>query len=231
MRILVFSDLHRCIDMTELHHIIQSMPTEPDLAVSLGDISSSELADIRNIVGDIPMYGVPGNHDTEETLTAAKIPSLHSGLLIYDGGIRFAGFGGSIRYKKGVNFMFSQQESQDLIQKLPPANILLTHDMPLVDQSPPTPVNRSSGFLNKLLLRAKKEKKDEKICSQPHAGLQGITDYLDRISPSLLIHGHIHQNKVYRYKNTDIVSVYGAALVTFDDNKLIAVQALISPDS
>ena len=202
--ILLFADFHDTVDQDTLQQVLLNS-SKPHVVFTLGDISSHDLAFIKTIFSDTPIYGVCGNHDEQTTLNNAGIPNIH-GKRIDVNGISFAGLGGSVKYKKGSCVMYSQNESLGIAKALPEADVLISHD---------------KAYLGKITTKFPEFTKD------PHEGMAGISYYLRKRSPFLHIHGHIHTNKQYPFENTNTVCVYGATIVTIAGRSIVDYRVLI----
>ncbi len=113
MKLLCCADLHNSFDLT--HFETQTYDKEPDLIVTLGDISVQDLRIIKRTADNlgIPAIGICGNHDEPFALQSVGIDDLHGKVKTIDG-VTFAGIGGSLRYKRS-NYMFlTQQQSIDI---------------------------------------------------------------------------------------------------------------------
>lgn len=201
---MLFSDFHNAVNYEDLKQALFNQPV-PNVVFTLGDISVSDLLFIKSLFPDVPIYGVCGNHDSQETLNMTDIPNIH-GKVIEVEGTCFAGIGGSVRYKHGAYTMFSQNESLDIAKILPTADILVSHD---------------KAFASKATTFSSEMAKD------PHEGIAGISYYLRNHSPFLHIHGHIHENKQYVFETIDTISVYGVAVATIVNRNLIDYRVLL----
>lgn len=206
MRILVFSDFHDSLDLLSLKDTLQQHPS-PDIVLTLGDISCSDLRFLRGMFATISFYGLRGNHDGSDTLLRAGVPDLH-GKVIEHYGVRIAGLEGSSKYKYGNHVMYSQKESLTIAKNLPPANILVSHDRAF------------HGLVPNLF---------SELTKTPHEGLCGLSYYNRRHHPFLHIHGHIHKNKHYSHYGIETVCVYGAAIVTVSQNSVQHFDVIFSP--
>ena len=156
----------------------------PDVIVSCGDLPFEYL---ENLVSrtDKPLLYVPGNHDPE-----LRPSTLYSGMSVQDDGVgplgcesidgriveaaglRFAGLGGSIRYRPGPN-QYSQGEFARRAFRLRlrawvrrrRVDVLVTH-------SPP------AGYGDSV--------------DAPHHGFTSLVGLTRALAPKLLIHGHVN---------------------------------------
>jgi calcineurin-like phosphoesterase family protein len=166
----------------------------PDVVVSCGDLPWEELERVVDHL-NVPLLYVPGNHDPALVPTAKAVgwpipiesPAMQDppgprGCTSVDGrledvhGLRFAGLGGSIRYREGPN-QYTQAEMARRARRLADrawwrrlrdrrrVDVLLTHAPPkdLGDDDDPA-----------------------------HEGIEALHALVDRLRPRLLLHGHIH---------------------------------------
>ena len=166
----------------------------PDLVLSAGDLPFDYLEYLVTVL-NVPLLYVPGNHDPTPrvrrqelawppsiSLKDARDPVGPLGCTSVDGriedvgGIRVAGLGGSLRYRDGPN-QYTQKEMRRRARRLRRRaaarglrgrrgiDVLLTHAPPLGvgDQDDPA-----------------------------HRGFEALLELVERLSPKLLVHGHIH---------------------------------------
>jgi calcineurin-like phosphoesterase family protein len=165
-----------------------------DLVLSAGDLPFDYLEYLVTVL-NVPLLYVPGNHDPnlrerrEELAWPPSIQLMDSGDPVgplgctnVDGriedvaGIRVAGLGGSLRYREGPN-QYTQKEMRRRARRLRRratawglhgrrgVDVLLTHAPPLGvgDEDDPA-----------------------------HRGFEALVELVERLSPKLLVHGHIH---------------------------------------
>jgi hypothetical protein len=166
----------------------------PDLVLSAGDLPFDYLEYLVTML-NVPLLYVPGNHDPslrERRETLAWPPSIELkdtrdplgplGGTYVDGriedvaGIGVAGLGGSLRYREGPN-QYTQKEMRGRVRRLGRraavrglrgrrgVDVLLTHAPPLGVGNEEDPA---------------------------HRGFEALLELVERLSPKLLIHGHIH---------------------------------------
>lgn len=191
MKLLCCADLHNSFDLT--HFETQTYDKEPDIIVTLGDISVQDLRIIKRTADNlgIPAIGVCGNHDEVDALVKAGIEDLH-GRNANIKGVSFAGMGGSLRYKPNDNMFLSQRESIEVAVALPKADVLITHDKPYTGWF----VDTKSQF-----------------AKDPHAGLVGITKYIRKNKPEYHLYGHLHTRMTEEKNGTTSICVYGIQLI------------------
>lgn len=196
MKLLCCADLHNSFDLT--HFETQTYDKEPDIIVTLGDISVQDLRIIKRTADnlDIPAIGICGNHDEPFALQSVGIDDLHGKVKTIDG-VSFAGIGGSLRYNRS-NYMFlTQQQSIEVAAALPKADVLITHDKPY-----------SGWFVDT----------KAQFVKDPHAGLAGITKYIRKNKPKYHLYGHLHQRMTEEKYGTTSMCVYGIQLIDIGDD-------------
>ena len=153
---------------------------ECDCCILLGDHSAGDLEAITSIV-TVPIYGILGNHDHWHLFDSFNITDIN-GKVIEVKGVKIAGLAGSFKYKNSPSScLYTHEESINILDKLEPVDILVTHDKAYLEESTDT----------------------------VHNGLKGITYYLYKNKTPLHIHGHIHEEKEYYLKNnTKVLSLY-----------------------
>ena len=161
----------------------------PDLVLSAGDLPFDYLEYIVSRL-DVPLVYVPGNHDAELrssdptwTPVGADAPERGplgcvnaDGRVVVAAGLRIAGLGGSMRYRRGPN-QYTEAEMRwralgmEVRIRLSPTrgarkvDVLLTHAPPL-----------GWGAADDLA----------------HRGFASFVRLVKDLSPRLLIHGHVH---------------------------------------
>jgi predicted phosphodiesterase len=166
----------------------------PDLVLSCGDLPFEYLEYLVTTV-NVPLLYVPGNHDPDLGRTRiesswlprlelkdARDPPGPLGCTNVDGriedgaGLRVAGLGGSIRYREGSN-QYTQDQMARRARRLRRraarrgirdrrgVDVVISHGAPygLGDEDDPA-----------------------------HVGFEALTWLIKRLSPRLLVHGHIH---------------------------------------
>jgi uncharacterized protein len=130
---------------------------------------------------------VHGNHDGENQLAALGVEDLHL-RRVEVGGWSFAGFEGCVRYGEGPH-QYTQEEAEELVERLPPADVLLCHCPPWgVNDDPEDPA---------------------------HQGFRALRAWVDRTRPRYLLHGHTTpdpRRRTHRLGQTEVAWVRGAAV-------------------
>lgn len=185
MKLLIFADLHDGITDKE-YSILKDL--EFDVCVTLGDIDEISLSKIKSISKGRTIVGVEGNHDKRDVLKRLEIKNLHNNLIEING-IKLLGFSGCLPYKRmNEVYLHSQLECSVLLGYADKADIFISHNSPFGIH------DDQSNFA--------------------HTGYKGIVEYIDRVNPKLVLHGHQHINEVtYLENGTCVVGVYGARLI------------------
>jgi uncharacterized protein len=129
---------------------------------------------------------VRGNHDAPDALAAVGAEDLHL-RSVELGGLTFAGFGGSPRYSPEGGNQWTEEEAEQMLERLPAADVLLTH-------SPPEGVN---------------DEPDDRA----HRGSAALRAWVERFEPAWLLHGHTLPDpakQVHQLGPTRVVYVRGA---------------------
>jgi calcineurin-like phosphoesterase family protein len=157
-----------------------------DLVLAAGDLPFDYLDFLASALNR-PLVFVPGNHDADLSgYSDRRGMWLHSGFparypgpagaenadgrVVEAAGLRIAGLGGSIRYNDGPNQWTERQQARRAAKLVRAAHrqtvdVLLTH-------SPPRKVG---------------DREDP-----PHRGFECLHMVVERLKPTVLVHGHIH---------------------------------------
>jgi uncharacterized protein len=179
MRILAFADAPPHAPIAELVRAHR-----PELIVLLGDLEPAWTEGLAAV--ELPKLGVLGNHDASDALVAVGADDLQL-RRVELGGLSFSGFAGSPRYSLHGANEWTEEEAAELVERLPAADVLLTH-------SPPAGVN---------------DEPDD----TPHRGSPALRQWVERHQPSWLLHGHTLPHparRVERLGDTRVVHVRGA---------------------
>ena len=186
LRALLFSDLHY-LDTSDLA-LLDNL--EYDVCFFMGDIKQKYLELIKERISHHPIYGILGNHDNESDLERVEIENLHN-RIVEIGNIRFAGFEGGTKYRFGKGVMYNQEETLDLADTIPEADVLLSHDGPF----------QLYGI------------------HRHHCGMMGITKYLKEKKPLFNFHGHYHINRMQQIARTTVICHYKCAIYDFQTHE------------
>lgn len=201
---------------------------ELDLIAACGDLPFDYLETLVTM-GGVPLVYVPGNHDPELGRAAQAIlpedvlkpftfrrEQLDSrgppGCINLDGrvaevaGLRIAGLGGSMRYTEGPN-QYSQGQ-----MKLRAARLEVRARIHAVFGPGVKPPHRVDVLLTHAPPRGLGD--DEDLC---HQGFAAFHRLVGRLSPRILIHGHIHPYgrpvPELRMNGTRVINVVGHRVI------------------
>ena len=173
-----------------------------DLVVSCGDLPYSYLEFIVSTL-NVPCFYVHGNHDCDEHLSCGDIlgepggwANLDRRTAIYRGVI-LGGLQGSIRYRPGPPYQYSDFEMRTRIWSMVPN--LLTNRMRhgryldiLITHSPPFSIHDAQD--------------------RAHRGFLSFLPFMARFRPRYLLHGHQHlygrEEYQTRFLTTEIINVF-----------------------
>jgi uncharacterized protein len=179
MRILALADAPPHAPIAEL-----VAASSPELVVLLGDLERAWTEGLESV--ELPKLGVRGNHDASDALEAVGAEELQL-RRVEVRGLSFTGFGGSPRYSEHGSNEWTEDEAAELVERLPAADVLLTH-------SPPAGVNDDPD-------------------DPAHRGSHALREWVERNQPAWLLHGHTVPNparRVHRLGDTWVVHVRGA---------------------
>lgn len=190
MRILMLADqpeptLWEFLDKRKLEGV--------DLILSCGDLPGEYLSFLTCFT-HAPILYVHGNHDTRyEKKPPEGCICVEDTIYIHEG-VRILGLGGSMRYRKGQH-QYTEREMCKRVLKLMPKlwwrkgfDILLTH-------SPAYQLGDDTDLA--------------------HRGFQVFLRLIDKYSPKLMVHGHVHQSYQHNFVrertrgNTQVVNACG----------------------
>ena len=169
-----------------------------DLIISCGDLSRSYLEFLVTL-GNCPLLYVCGNHDDTFADHPPERCICIEGTVFRYRGIRFAGFGGSYRYRPDGLYMYTEKQMARRIRKLwwkirknKGVDILVTHAPAF-----------GLGDLDTL----------------QHRGFRCFLKFMEKYKPRYMLHGHVHRNYGFkipitqRYLDTTIINACGAYLL------------------
>lgn len=184
IKLLIITDTHNCLyyDKESMEKIRNA---EYDICLILGDVTNSDIYEILKVVPYEKIYGLLGNHDGLDRFDESGIRNLN-GKVVNIKGVSIAGIQGSFRYKQGDYGMYTHEESIQIAENMPGADILVSHDRPFI-----------------------KDNHDN-----VHDGLKGITYYLYKNHVPLEIHGHLHEESEEILKSgTKVIGAYKVAII------------------
>lgn len=193
LRILLLSDE---VDKALYDHFNKDMLEGIDVIISCGDLPASYLTFLATLFKGPVLY-VPGNHDDRYV---HKPPE---GCICLDDrvceykGVRFAGFGGCLRYKPGP-YQYTQKEMNKRVRKM----WLKLH--------------RSKGADVLVTHAPAKGHHDGKGC---HEGFDAFNYFITKYRPAWFFYGHQHLNytasgaRCDRLEDTQTVNAFGKYVV------------------
>lgn len=173
MKVVVISDTHGHLAFGD-HRLecFLDRVGEFDLCLLLGDIEPEEMGSICDCIPREKILGVLGNHDVPTLYKSFRIKDI-SGKAVRYKGLTIGGIGGSFRYKDADFPSLTNYQSLVLAEKMPSADILITHD---------------TAFTYPYRDPA-------------HSGLAGISHCIFKKGARFHFHGHIHSSYEKRYSN------------------------------
>lgn len=184
IKILVFSDTHNNLDLTE-DLINKIHKFDYDVCLLLGDHSYNDIQSILQFVPLEKIYGIRGNHDKLDDLKYCGIPNIH-GKVITIKSVKIGALQGSIKYKETTAPLYTQEESLLESSRLEDIDVLISHD---------TYFSKDS---------------EEPV----HDGLKGITEAIYRNNVSIHIHGHLHiEDERLLLNGCRSIGVYGIKFI------------------
>ena len=157
---------------------------QADLILSCGDVADQVILEACKAYNCQKIFAVKGNHDSISQFPE-PIMDLHMTVREFKGW-KFGGLNGSWRYKTRGPYLYDQAEVCKFMSFFPPVDILICHN------SPEGIHDRADGI---------------------HAGFGGLTAYLMKHSPKMLVHGHQHVDCETRRGETHVIGVYGFKMV------------------
>lgn len=173
-----------------------------DLIISCGDLSPHYLSFLVTM-GKAPLLYVHGNHDVRYDKTPPDGCICIDDEIYEYKGLRILGLGGSMRYKPGPPYQFTEEQMRKRIRKLwftlhkkKGFDILVTH-------APAYHFHDAEDL--------------------PHRGFQCFIDLMEKYKPKYFLHGHNHLNyggKATRIaafnENTTVINAYQSYILDID---------------
>lgn len=191
MKLLILADLH-FVDYFEWQKFLLIDKNTFDVILLLGDIDIIYLKSILENFKGKPIHGVLGNHDFIGDLEYYNISDLN-GKYVNLGEISIVGVEGCLKYNNSKSPMHPQDEISLLCSKLPPADIIMSHNSP-------------KGIHDKSDL--------------PHEGYIGLLEYIKIHKPKYCLHGHQHVDEAINYLQTKILGIYGGTILDYNSGEL-----------
>ncbi len=206
MRILAVSD--QVVDAVH-SGAIEERFGEVELVISCGDLPYSYLEYIVTML-NVPCFYVHGNHDRPEYRANGSTLTEPGGWINLDGrtveaeGVLLAGLEGSIRYKPGARYQYTERQMAWKVSCMAPGLLLnrlrfRRYLDVLVTHSPPRGIHDGDD--------------------PPHRGFECFLGFMDVFRPRYLLHGHKH---VYgpeptrtRYAETEVINVHPLRLIEY----------------
>jgi Icc-related predicted phosphoesterase len=172
-----------------------------DLVVSCGDLPYSYLEYIVTML-NVPAFYVHGNHDHPEYRANGRTLEEPGGWINLDGttakakGVLLAGLEGSIRYKPGARYQYTERQMAWKAWRMAPALLLnrLRYGRYLdvmIAHSPPRGIHDGDDL--------------------PHRGFETFRGIIKLFGPRYLLHGHKHaygpEATRTKYEGTEIINV------------------------
>ena len=201
MKILVISDTE---SKYLWDHFDKSYFKDIDLILSAGDLKASYLTFLVTMT-NLPVVYIPGNHDKPYLKEPPEGCIDCDGKLKVVKGLRIVGLGGSMKYNNQP-FQYSQSQMRRRVHKLLIPIILHGGFDILLTHAPAFDLGDSEDIA--------------------HRGFRAFRTLLDKFSPLLMVHGHVHMNYGYKtkretkYNDTTIVNAYDRYIITIDDEIL-----------
>ena len=160
---------------------------EIDLLFCLGDLWDATIEKSCERYHPKKVFAVRGNHDGIGPF-ASHVTPLHLTIVEY-GGMTFAGFEGSWRYKPRGHHLFDQEEVSRMLRGFPLVDVFVAHNSPRGCQE-----------------------RDEDV----HQGFDAFLEYIKTEQPRYFIHGHQHLDAITRIGATTVISVFGEKLIEIE---------------
>ena len=157
---------------------------QADLILSCGDVSDQVILEAAEAYGCSTVFAVKGNHDRNIPFPE-PIVDIHLHVQEIDD-LKFGGLNGSWKYKPRGHFLYEQREVTGFLSSFPPVNVFLSHNSP----------------------RGIHDQEDE-----VHFGFEGLSAYIQRTKPRVVIHGHQHVNRESQLDFTRIIGVFGHKVI------------------
>jgi Icc-related predicted phosphoesterase len=208
VKILVLSD--RVVDKIYSPSIRERFG-DVDLLLSCGDLSYSYLEYVVTMLS-VPAFYIHGNHDQPEYTAGGGVLKEPGGWVNLDGRVvkagplLLAGLEGSMCYRPGAPYQYTEAEMRLRALRLLPGFLLnrLRYGRYLdvmITHAPPRGIHDGKDLA--------------------HRGFETFIKLMDLFQPRYLLHGHKHvyrpQATRTRYRATDVLNVYPCAVIEQED--------------
>lgn len=153
---------------------------DADVLVSCGDVADEIIVQAAEAWHCERLFAVKGNHDRSGSFEE-PVEDLYLQMREHED-VTFGGFNGSWQYKPRGNYLHTQEEAEALLSSFPPVDVFVSHN------SPRGVHDADDGV---------------------HYGFRALNAYVERVQPSILIHGHQHVDAEFWLDQTRVVGVYG----------------------
>ncbi|KXG75498.1 hypothetical protein AN618_18660 [Fervidicola ferrireducens] len=188
MVFLCMADLHGSMPP------ISGFAGRPDAILLLGDLEWA-VEKIAEIFPDVPMFGVPGNHDSRiDPFYGIPVENLH-GRVVEFRGVKIGGLGGCLRYKPFGGYLFWDEEYREILEKMLPVDILISHCPPAGLPWCDPPFRRTAYH-------------------EAHEGSAAMAEYILRTDPAIVLCGHLHISAAARMGKTLVRVIHGVEQFT-----------------
>lgn len=157
---------------------------QADLVISLGDHFDQVILGAAEAYEAERIFAVKGNHCSADPFPP---PIRDAHLTVHQFGcLTFGGFNGCWKYKERGAFLYSQEEVTEALADFPPVDVFISHN------SPRGIHDRPDGI---------------------HVGFDGLTAYIKRTQPKIVLHGHQHLDVETMIGTTLVRGIYGHRLL------------------
>jgi Icc-related predicted phosphoesterase len=169
-------------DIDDIHW--QGDTGQAEMLISCGDVDDNLIAEAALAYGCQTIVAIRGNHDRSAPF-ARDIIDLHLNK-VHVLGLTFGGFQGSWKYKPRGNYLYEQDQVEEVLKEFPPVDVFVAHNSP----------------------RGIHDKEDG-----THYGFDAFNTYLSHRRPRIFIHGHQHIRKQSKVGETLVIGAYGARVM------------------
>lgn len=193
VNLLIITDAHGTL-RTKCPNLFSNLAVSPDIILLLGDNYYEDLEYIissykaNEELRNVKILGIVGNHEDRSLLD--KFPDViqmdHTvkSIVVRDRAVTIGGLSGSVKYKNNNTYCLrTHKESVELLRDVGKCDILMTHDKPCFELP--------------------EDDEYDELCTNAHSGLYGIGKYILENGPRYVVHGHLHERYIKRFRNTE----------------------------